>query len=232
MKKLIFGIFAHPDDEGFGPACTLMKEIDAGAEVHLITLTNGDAGANPDNETDLGSARLGEWRMSGNLMGVKGLYYLGFDDGRLNNQDLEEAAHRIESVIRKVVNDSTYEYDEIEFMTYELGGISGHIDHIVAARSACHVFYKMKQESLLPLTRIRLYCLPDSVVPRPRTDWIFMDKGYTEDEINEINNVTEYIPRYVDIIGAHQSQRADGEQHLKRLKESGRTKYDHFIVRQ
>lgn len=229
MKKLIFGIFAHPDDEGFGPACTLMKEIDGGNEVHLITLSNGDAGANPDNESDLGAARLQEWKKSGNLIGTSGLYYLGFSDGKLCNGQLEEAAERIESVVRKVVQSA--QYDEIEFMAFELGGLSGHIDHIVASRAACHVFYRLRETTKLPLARIRLYCLPESVVPTPRTDWIFMDKGYTEDDIDQTIDVSDYIDRYVEIVGAHHSQRGDGAQHLKQLKESGRTKFDHFIVR-
>lgn len=229
-SKLIFGIFAHPDDEGFGPACTLMKEVDSGTEVHLITLTNGSAGANPDNESNLGSARLQEWKKSGNLIGASGLYFLGFDDGKLCNDQLEAAAHRVESVIHKVTENR--EIDEIELMSFELGGISGHIDHIVAARTACHVFYRLQNGTSLPMTKIRLFCLPESTVPVPRTDWVFMDKGYSEDEIDEKINVSDYTERFITIIETHHSQRGDGMVHLDQIKKSGRTKYDHFIVRE
>ena len=44
MKRVIFGIFAHPDDEAFGPSGTLLMETKAGTELHLITLTLGEAG--------------------------------------------------------------------------------------------------------------------------------------------------------------------------------------------
>ena len=37
MKKIIFGIFAHPDDEAFGPSGTLLLETRSGTELHLIT---------------------------------------------------------------------------------------------------------------------------------------------------------------------------------------------------
>ncbi|MFZ2494806.1 MAG: PIG-L family deacetylase [Candidatus Saccharimonadales bacterium] len=62
MKKVIFGIFAHPDDEAFGPAGTLIQEVQNGSEVHLITLTAGQAGSNPDNHEDPGAIRLKEWK--------------------------------------------------------------------------------------------------------------------------------------------------------------------------
>ena len=41
---------------------TLLKVIEAGFEVHLITLTSGEAGQHPDQLTDLGQAREAEWR--------------------------------------------------------------------------------------------------------------------------------------------------------------------------
>ena len=53
MKKLLFGIFAHPDDEAFGPSATLYKAAQAGTDVHLIVVTDGDSGANVDGHKDL-----------------------------------------------------------------------------------------------------------------------------------------------------------------------------------
>ena len=64
MKKVIFGIFAHPDDESFGPSGTLLKLRRSGYDLHLIVLTDGEAGVNPDGIENLGEVRLQEWRRS------------------------------------------------------------------------------------------------------------------------------------------------------------------------
>lgn len=227
MKKLLFGIFAHPDDEGFGPSCTLMKEVEAGTEVQLVSLTCGDAGTNPDNVPDLGAVREQEWRNAGKLIGATGMHHLGYSDSHLCNGELVEISDKIEKLVREVGADA----DEIEFMSFELGGISGHIDHIVAARATCQVFYRLKAQGSLPVRRVRLYCVPDSVLPEPNTGWIFMDKGYPKSEIDESIDVSAYLERHKQIIRAHHSQRGDGAMHLARLEVSGDVKHDYFMVR-
>ena len=58
MQKILFGIFAHPDDEAFGPVAALLDEVEKGTELHLITLTGGENGTNPDNLDNLGEVRL------------------------------------------------------------------------------------------------------------------------------------------------------------------------------
>ena len=54
MKTVLFGIFAHPEDESFGPCGTLLKAIEAGFEVHLITLPVTEAGKIPTSSRTLG----------------------------------------------------------------------------------------------------------------------------------------------------------------------------------
>lgn len=41
----LLGIFAHPDDESFGPGGTLAKYAAEGVEVHICIATDGDAGS-------------------------------------------------------------------------------------------------------------------------------------------------------------------------------------------
>ncbi|MET0979829.1 MAG: PIG-L family deacetylase, partial [Candidatus Saccharimonadales bacterium] len=183
MKKLLFAIFAHPDDEAFGPSGTLLKETQAGTELHLLLLTNGDAGANPDNLDDLGAARLKEWRMAGTLMGAKDMHYFGYKDGQLTNQAMIEAGQRIIEHITPIIqaaSDDTI----IEFLSNDLNGITGHIDHIIAARIACHVFYSLKHDDAR-LERIRLSCLPFQDAPESNIHWLYMEAGRTPDEITE-----------------------------------------------
>ena len=49
----VLGVFAHPDDETFGPGATLARLAAEGHAVHLVTATRGEAG------TMGPSARLG-----------------------------------------------------------------------------------------------------------------------------------------------------------------------------
>lgn len=226
MQKVIFGIFAHPDDEAFGPGGTLIQETDAGAELHLITLTAGDAGRNPDNYENLAEKRLEEWRAAGKILGASSMTFLDYKDGKLSNTFLIEIVPKIVEIIEKKTLDQDC---EIELMSFEFGGISGHIDHIVAARAAAHAFY-MKQPVDPRFSRLRLFCLPRSLQPSPDTSWLFMDHGYSDTEISEVIDVTPAYERRVAAIQAHKSQRVDGKYILKRFVDTT-SQYDYFIVR-
>lgn len=228
MKKIIFGIFAHPDDEAFGPSGTLLMETKSGTELHLITLTTGQAGTNPDNLPDLGTVREQEWRAAGMLLGASSMHSLGFQDGQLNNVSLLEAAAQIEVI----VNDALllhHENLEIEFMTIDTNGITGHIDHIVASRAALLAFYRLKEKDSR-FTRIRLACLPLSSMPAANITWLFADAGHPNDEIDEIVDARHLRDDIIAVMKAHHTQRADREANLAREGENLGMNY--FIVRQ
>lgn len=212
MKKIIFGIFAHPDDEAFGPSGTLLLEARAGTELHLITLTAGQNGMNPDNHNDLGQVRLEEWRQAGQRIGATRMHHLGYIDGQLNNADLLSAATTIETIVRAAV-ESANDSCDIEFMTMDLNGISGHIDHIVAARAACLAFYRLKREGI-SMRRIRFACIPASLVPAPNVDFVFMEAGRPDNEIDEIIDARSVVEEVKLIMRSHHTQREDGETHI------------------
>lgn len=229
MKKVLFAIFAHPDDEGFGPAGTLMKEVASGTEVHLITLTAGEAGENPDNHANLADVRLEEWRKAGALIGASSMTHMGYKDGTLSNTSLVEITEQLEHLVRERLDDTV---SEVEFMSFELGGISGHIDHIVASRATCGVFYRMKPYDPR-LTRIRLFCITEDRLAEPDVSWVFMDKGYPLGVCEQVD-VTDLFEKRLEIIKAHASQRGDGENHIKRHYKTaaeGR-QYDYFVIRE
>ena len=47
-RSRLFAVMAHPDDESFGPGGSLAAAAAAGAEVHLVTMTDGAAGTTDD----------------------------------------------------------------------------------------------------------------------------------------------------------------------------------------
>jgi len=228
MKKIIFGIFAHPDDEAFGPSGTLLMETKAGNDVHLITLTLGDAGTNPDNHADLGAVREKEWHEAGQLIGAKSMHFLGYKDGQLNNLAMLEIYEKLLALVADTIKDESRDV-QIEFMSMDTNGLTGHIDHIVAARSACYTFYKLKEHDPR-VTRIRLVCIPKSQLPEPNTHWLYMDAGRDDSEIDEVSDAREYYDEIIAIMRAHHSQRGDGETHI--ANRGDQLGISHFIVKE
>lgn len=226
MKKIIFGIFAHPDDEAFIVAGTLLKEVRAGSEVHLICLTDGAAGTNPDNAPNLGEVRLREWRKAGELLSAASMHHLGYTDGQLNNVALLEIASKLEAIVQETVNDPQ---TNIEFMTFDLNGLTGHIDHIVASRAAALAFYRLKQNNA-QFTRLRLACLPDVLYPSANTNWLYMEAGRSASEISEIVDARDMRDEIIEIIHAHHSQRQDGETMIQTFGDQLGMNY--FIVKE
>jgi LmbE family N-acetylglucosaminyl deacetylase len=227
MKKNIFGIFAHPDDEAFGPAGTLLSETRSGTELHLMTLTNGDAGTNPDNLENLGEERLNEWREAAKLLGAKSTRFLGYRDGELNNKDMIEVQQHIMAIISSILASLPIDA-EVEFMTLDLNGYTGHIDHIITARAACFAFFKLKQTDAR-LTRIRFACLPEQQYPVDNTDWVYMEAGRTPNEIDETIDARSLRSDILEIMEAHHTQRADCEAAIK--SQGANLGLNHFIVK-
>ncbi|MBM3209968.1 hypothetical protein FJZ39_01330 [Candidatus Saccharibacteria bacterium] len=214
MKRLLYGIFAHPDDEAFGPAGTLIKEAREGSEVHLISLTLGDAGCNPNGCKNLASVREKEWRLSGDLIGATSLHYLGYRDGTMCNQSMVEIGEKLIALIADKAT-SLANGDTIELMSIDLNGVTGHIDHIVAARASAYAYYKLKAAYPQLVSRLRLVCLPNHYAPSVNVDWIYMEAGRNNNEIDEIVDAREYNEQIISVMRAHATQKSDGERHIK-----------------
>lgn len=226
MKKLLFGIFAHPDDETFGPCGTFLMKSASGTEVHLISLTLGEAGHNPDGVPDLPAVREQEWRRAGKQMGATSMHTLGYQDGHLDNDNLQQINEQLVSIISAIVSAQPTPV-EIEFMTFELNGLSGHIDHIVASRAASYAFYQLKSRGM-SLSRILYYCKTSVQAPCVSTNWLFSNKGYGTNQVGETIDAREYRDTIINIMRLHRSQREDCEWHLaNRKNEIG---LDHFLV--
>ncbi len=227
MQKILFGIFAHPDDEAFGPVATLLKEVRDGTELHLITLTAGENGTNPDDLPNLGEVRLQEWHAAGKLIGATSMHHLGYVDGTLNNLNHLDISIKIAEIVNNAV--AGREDVEIEFMSLDLNGYTGHIDHIVASRSACLAFYRLR-EAGLPMKRVRLACLSREEIPAINTGFVYMEPGKTPDEIDETIDGREFTDKIHEIMRCHHTQRNDYETVTKYKAEN--LGVDHFIIQE
>ncbi|HVR43076.1 MAG TPA: PIG-L family deacetylase [Thermoanaerobaculia bacterium] len=120
-------LFPHPDDESFGPALAISKQVRAGDAVHLLTLTRGGATAQRERlgltVEQMGRERLREMKQVERVLRLSSMEVLDHPDGGLDEVNplvLEDAiARRIERIDPDLV------------VTYPVHGISGHPDHLV-----------------------------------------------------------------------------------------------------
>src|SRR3989344_3283405 len=117
MKKIVC-IFAHPDDESFGPSGTIAK-LSKENDVYIICATDGDAGENQNKYKDLGKVRTEEARKSAKVLGVKKVFFLGHKDGTLSNSLYHLLAEKVQGILDDIRPDT--------LITFEPRGVSGHI---------------------------------------------------------------------------------------------------------
>lgn len=210
MKKIIFGIFAHPDDESFGPSATLMKAVDEGAELHLVVLTNGQAGVNLDGHTDLGMVRLAEWQRAADLIGATSATPLGYADGYLSHHLYPEIGEKLHQLVCGVLRPHETPV-ELSFMTFEPHGLTGHLDHIAASFLTTQLFHTIQPElpAQVTVTELAYYCLSTTQVPGSKWKDYFTPLGREDSYINRRVDVRELLPRKYEVMRQHYTQRRD-----------------------
>ncbi len=126
----ILAIFAHPDDEAFGPAGTLSRYALNRHEVRLVTMTHGEAGslgpARHLTPVELGQLRSEELRCSARALHLSALDIYDLPDGKLAQLPEEQGLSIIRNKIEAALPDA--------ILTFHAAGISGHPDHQTVAR--------------------------------------------------------------------------------------------------
>lgn len=153
----LLAVFAHPDDETFGPGGTLARYAHEGVPVHLICATRGEAGENNVGTLgdcpDLACKREEELRCAARILGLAGVHLLDYRDSgmpgsphnshprALTRADLRavatQIAERLVALRPQVV------------LTFDPFGGYGHPDHITIHRATVLAF-QMAREGLLP----------------------------------------------------------------------------------
>ena len=223
------GIFAHPDDESFGPSGTLLKLVRDDTDVHLLLLTDGEAGANPAQAPDLGKQRLDEWSRATELIGAKSTAALHFPDGELSHSMHIAIGASLHAEMHRIIE--SYADDiELSVMTFDLLGLTGHLDHIAASYLATHQFYSLKYDTPphVHLGELWYYCL--SREQAPATEWTdyYMPIGRDEKHINRVIDISDFLPAKYAVMDAHVSQVHDA-QTLKQLGDKLLSR-EHFYV--
>jgi N-acetyl-1-D-myo-inositol-2-amino-2-deoxy-alpha-D-glucopyranoside deacetylase len=126
MRRVLLGIFPHPDDEAYSAAGTMALAARAGAEVQVLCATRGEGGEISDpslaTPATLGDVRAAELAASCRVIGAHPPRFLGYRDGTLADVNLPEAVGRIVRVIRSVRPQVV--------ITFGADGVYGHPDHV------------------------------------------------------------------------------------------------------
>ena len=213
-EKLVC-IFAHPDDEAFGPGGTIAIFAKT-HDVYLICATSGEAGKHKGKKAgkNLGAIRENEMRESAKVLGVKKVFFLGFKDGTLSNNLYHQIAAKIEIILKRLKPET--------ILTYEPRGISGHLDHIAISMISSFVFERLKF-----IKKIMYFCRPEMKGGK-WVYFIYVPPGYKKSEIDMIIDTSAVWETKVQAMLKHHSQIHDIDRILKRV--SRLAKKEHFLI--
>jgi len=211
-------IFAHPDDAEYMCGGTVALWASEGTQVHYCVITDGSAGSNEPGvvREELAVVRETEQRAAAEVLGVKGLDFLGFRDGELEvNLQTRRAVTR---VVRRVRPEVIVAPDPSRL--WSGNGYINHWDH--------------KQAGTLALCAV----MPDAP-SRPQFAEL-LDEGLEPFEIPNLWLAGEQPDTYVDItktidtkiaaLAAHQSQHGEASapwvrERARQLGEQGGVEY-------
>ena len=150
----ILYIFPHPDDESFGPAPAISAQLRQGFEVHLLTLTKGEATKQRFklglSKKEMGEVRYKEMKCVEKTLGLTGMKVADLPDGELKNINPID--------IEKVVLDHIFEVKPTIVVSYAVHGVSGFHDHLVTHAVVKRVFCELNERSDAGfLKRLALY---------------------------------------------------------------------------
>jgi len=163
LKLLV--VLAHPDDESLGMGGTLAKYSAEGIETYCVCASRGERGWFGSEEQNPGLERLGQLRTrelenAVTELGMKGLYFLDYLDGDVDQADHAEAVGKIVTHIRRV--------QPQVLVTFPPDGNYGHPDHVAVGQFAsaaivCAADPGYKDPENLPAHRVlKLYYMVDS----------------------------------------------------------------------
>ena len=187
-------IFAHPDDEAYGPAGTIAHLIAHGAHGYLLTLTQGGAGTLgvckhlPVEQKK--RMRSQELACAAKTLGFKQHFLLDLPDGKLATLSQTDGVAIVYDFIRHIKPQMV--------ITFHAGGISGHPDHVTTTQ---WVLLAMKQWT----GDGELYCYGMSKTMVR----YFKDRRLIPMQDNEIKfsvDVSAVVAKKVAAIHCHQSQ--------------------------
>lgn len=191
--KLLF-VFAHPDDESYGPAGTILHYAHEGTETYLVTLTRGESGklgiCKTLSKPEVAELRIRELQCAVKVLHVKKLTIGDFPDGGLEDIPDSKGIGFISQSVAEINPDA--------IVTFYKSGITGHADHKIVSRwvtsavknsfSQTRLFhFGLTENQAQKITDRKMYAIPES-------------------EITHQIDISAYIEQKKEAIKCHDSQ--------------------------
>lgn len=154
-RQTLLGIFAHPDDESFGPGGTLARYAGEGKDVHVIIATDGIAGSVEDPNSVNGHATLAQARASelsnaAVALGVRTIWSLPYrDSGMRNTPDNQHPLALIQQPLAQTIDEVLGHLHRLQpdvLITHDPFGGYGHPDHIRVCEATTAAFYLARRQ--------------------------------------------------------------------------------------
>ncbi len=149
-------IFPHPDDECFGPVPGIVRQRREGHDVHLLTLTRGEATTQRErlgfSKAEMADTRYQEMQNVAATLDLSSLTVLEYPDGRL--------AELNPLVLEDEVAEHLHTTEPDVVVTYPVHGISGHPDHLVTHAVVKRVACALRADGASMPRRLAFYTLP------------------------------------------------------------------------
>ena len=149
-SRTLLGVFAHPDDESFGPGGTLAKYAAEGVQVHIIIATDGDAGSVEETHQRQGGRTLAQERCeelarAALALGLTSIWNLPYrDSGMRGSPDNENPRALIQQPLERLAAELTDYIQRLKphvVITHDPYGGYGHPDHIRCCEAVTAAFY-------------------------------------------------------------------------------------------
>ena len=148
-------VVAHPDDETFGLGAIAGRFAAAGASVHVLCFTHGEASTLNHNDAELHQERAAELGRAAGELGLAGVTLLGYPDGHLAETPAGELSAHVTQLADSLRADGLLAFDET--------GVTGHPDH----QAATHAAQRAAAAAGLP---VLAWVLPEPVAGQLRAE--------------------------------------------------------------
>lgn len=245
-KRTLLGIFAHPDDESFGPGATLARYAAEGVEVHVVIATDGIEGSVeksvdlPRHET-LAQVRSGELSQAAVELGVASIWSLPYrDSGMRGSPGNQHPQALVQQPVPVLVDEVLGYVERLQpqvILTHDPFGGYGHPDHVrvcEATTAAFHIaaargingsstgpqklYYTAFDKRILKwITRIMPLLGHDPTAIGRNKDINLVEIAGWYTPVNTRIDVVDYLPRKQRASLAHASQYSGGPSYTRYL---------------
>ncbi len=156
QKRVLLGIFAHPDDESFGPGGTLARYAGEGADVHVVIATDGIAGSVEDpahllEHDTLAQVRSAELSRAAVALGVTTVWSMPYrDSGMRETPDNDHPDALIQQPLAHTVAEVLEYIERLRpqvVVTHDPYGGYGHPDHIRCCEATSTAFFVARERA-------------------------------------------------------------------------------------